>query len=139
MDGDQTHNPDFIPNICKLLGPGNADLVLTSRFMKEGGLINWDLSRIIITYLGHFLTTLFIGSRKDLTSGMRGYRCGKVPEEMLKILKKSNYEFFPLSFLFYKKSKMRIAQIPITLPNRFFGHSKITLKLLVRNIYCIVF
>ena len=138
MDGDQTHNPKYINNIYKKLIDENLDLVLTSRFIEGGGLEKWSLNRKILTNLGHLLTKIVLRSNFDVTSGMRGYRVENIPGSMLNWLQNSNYEYLPMSFFFYKVNNKRIGEIPIVLPSRVYGNTKISFKLVLLNIYCIL-
>ncbi len=137
LDGDQTHDPAYLLRIIQKFYESNDDLILTSRFMRNGGLRDWSFVRRIITYLGHLLTFILIGSSDDLTSGMRGYKVNSIDMEMLTWLLNSDYEFFPLSYYYYKITSKKISQIPIVLPKRSLGSSKLTMKLLFKNIYSI--
>jgi len=139
MDGDQTHDPIYLRSLYETLNVGSADLVLTSRFLPGGGLDNWSLTRKLFTILGHSLTSFIFKSSMDVTSGMRAYRVSSLRSEMLNWLRFSNYEFLPLSYYFYSSHKMYITQIPIKLPKRIFGRSKINFKLIILNIYSILF
>ena len=139
MDGDQTHEPKYIPRIVSVLVTNELDLVLTSRFIGENGIEAWNLLRKILTRLGHTLTMFFLKTSKDLTSGMRGYRVSSVDLQMLDWLINSHYEFLPKSFYYYKKRKARIDQIAIILPKRAYGSSKNNLKLMSKNAIAILF
>jgi hypothetical protein len=115
------------------------DLVLTSRFIGQNGIEEWNLLRKILTRLGHTLTVFFLKTSKDLTSGMRGYRVLGIDLQMLDWLIDSHYEFLPKSFYYYKKRKSRIDQIAIILPKRAYGSSKNNLKLMSKNAIAILF
>ena len=139
MDGDQTHEPKYIPKIVDALVTNELDLVLTSRFIGQNGIEDWNLLRKILTRLGHTLTVFFLKTSKDLTSGMRGYRVLGIDLQMLDWLIDSHYEFLPKSFYYYKKRKSRIDQIAIILPKRAYGSSKNNLKLMSKNAIAILF
>jgi dolichol-phosphate mannosyltransferase len=138
MDGDQTHDPLYLTKIKSGLENSKVDLVLTSRFLLDGGLEKWNLIRKILTYLGHLLTIIFLRTSRDLTSGMRGYRVESIDERMLKWLDSSHYEFLPLSYFYYKNLNKNVIEIPIILPNRVYGNSKMNLRLLLTNVWKII-
>jgi hypothetical protein len=139
MDGDQTHDPLYIPIILKELQSTTADIVLTSRFLEQGGLTDWNLTRKFLTYLGHLLTMLVFRTKTDLTSGMRGYAVLNLEVRMLDWLKDSYYEFFPMSYYYSLKSGKNISEIPVNLPFRAHGNSKINIILILRNVSSILF
>ena len=138
MDGDQTHDPIYITNILKELNFKGSDIVFTSRFLADGGLTDWSFIRKVLTFLGHFLTFLVFQTRKDLTSGMRGYNVSSLDVEMLNWLQNSHYEFFPMSYYFSCSSSKKISEVPVNLPFRAHGNSKVSIKLLLRNVLFIL-
>jgi dolichol-phosphate mannosyltransferase len=138
MDGDQTHDPLYLPKIMDRLENNKVDLVLTSRFLLDGGLEKWNLVRKILTHSGHLLTYIFLRTSRDLTSGMRGYKIESIDERMLKWLEVSHYEFLPLSYFYYINMNRNVIEIPIILPNRVYGNSKMNLRLLLTNVWKII-
>jgi hypothetical protein len=57
---------------------------------------------------------------------------------MLKWLDSSHYEFLPLSYFYYKNLNKNVIEIPIILPNRVYGNSKMNLRLLLTNVWKII-
>jgi dolichol-phosphate mannosyltransferase len=138
MDGDQTHDPQYIDEILVCLSKTDVDLVLTSRFLDAGGIQSWNLFRKALTHLGHILTLILFRTSKDLTSGMRGYKVSSVELAMLDWLKDSNYEFLPKSFYYYKRKKLKTEQLSIVLPKRAYGSSKNNFVLMLKNALAIL-
>ena len=55
MDADRTHNPFEINKMIKTLKKNNADVIITSRFLKKSSLEDWPFLRKIITKIRYYL------------------------------------------------------------------------------------
>ena len=74
MEGDNTHNPDYIPLFLKKIEDG-ADLVIGSRYLRDSRIINWPLKRRVISKVSNFVARFFAGVRlTDVTNGYRSFR-----------------------------------------------------------------
>lgn len=138
MDADCSHSPEYIPEIFNLLKSKSYDIVLTSRFLDKNSINEWNLMRTALTRLGHVLTYVFLQTKNDVTSGMRGYRVSEIDMEMLSWLKDTSYDFFPKIFYYYRKKKKNIGEVSIILPKRVYGSSKMNLKLIFLNVLSII-
>ena len=58
MDADRTHNPYEIKKMLKVLKKNNADVVITSRFIKKSSLEDWPVLRKIITKIRYYLVKI---------------------------------------------------------------------------------
>jgi len=138
MDCDFSHSPYVIPTIIKELNEN--DLVIGSRYIKDGKVIDSPIMRRFISKLANFCASYFVGIKvKDATSGFRGYR--------LEILEKINYDkifsngYSFLTEILYKISKIKnvkIKEIPITFYDRKYGKSKISKKEILKAIYTVI-
>ena len=70
LDGDMSHNPDDIPMFLE--AGRSADLVLGSRYLNGIRIINWPLSRLM---LSKSAATFTRGHRHALTDPTGGYKC----------------------------------------------------------------
>ncbi|TVR16720.1 MAG: polyprenol monophosphomannose synthase [Balneolaceae bacterium] len=72
MDADFSHNPTDIPRLIKTVKNGEADVAVGSRYSKGISIVNWPLSRLILSYganlYARFITGLPI---KDTTAGFK--------------------------------------------------------------------
>ena len=74
MDADLSHNPKELPPMLALLKENKADLVIGSRYVSGINVVNWPLSRIILS-MELFLCAFDTGMRiKDPTAGFVGYK-----------------------------------------------------------------
>ena len=126
LDCDFTHSPDDIPRLLERL-PGH-DVVVGSRYLKSGSLPGWNLLRRFLTNFGHFLTERLLGMTYDATGAFRVYRIGAIPRELFTLIKSRGYSFFFESLFLLHRNGYRIAQVPIVLPARTYGHSKMSFR-----------
>jgi dolichol-phosphate mannosyltransferase len=139
MDGDGSHSPKFLSSFIELLNRNErAGVVIGSRFIKGGGTENWSLLRSAMTRLGHLLTFIFLGTRIDSSSGFRGYKISSDLMARLMLVKHLDYRFFPEITLLLIKSRTPIFQVPIMLPRRTYGSSKMKLTYVIRLVFFIV-
>ena len=126
MDADLTHDPKYIKFLIEKLE--NCDIVITSRFLKKNSLENWPLQRIFLTRTRHVLISLLLSISYDASGAFRCINCEKVTLSDLILAKNNSYAYFWESIFILHKKKYRIGQIPISLPWRIVGSSKMTMK-----------
>jgi len=126
MDADGTHNPKYIK---KMLEKSNiAHLVITNRFLMKNSLSDWNLIRVFITNLRHFLIKLLLGLPYDASGAFRCYNTSKANINDIIQAKDNGYSFFWESLFVLYKKKYLINEIPIVLPDRYSGSSKMKIK-----------
>ena len=73
MDADGSHQPEELPRLLSALV--DADLVLGSRYVKGGRVVNWPKSRELLSKAGNLWTRVALGIRlRDATGGYRAFR-----------------------------------------------------------------
>jgi dolichol-phosphate mannosyltransferase len=73
MDADGSHQPEQLPRLLAALS--HADVVLGSRWIPGGSVVNWPASRHVVSRGGNLYTRLALGAKlKDITGGYRAYR-----------------------------------------------------------------
>ena len=136
MDADFTHNPKFIP---KLLEAGKqADIAITSRHRNDESLENWSIFRKLMTKGGYLLTKLLLNLPYDATGSFRCYNLKNINENIFSLIRGEKYSFFFESLLLLHHHEYSINEIPIVLPSRAAGSSKMTVKDVVNSILWIV-
>ena len=126
MDADGTHDPKYFKLLIEKLK--NFDIVVTSRFLEKNSLENWPLFRIFLTTLRHSTISILLSMPYDASGAFRCINCKRVALSDLILSKKDSYEYFWESIFILHKKKYRIGQIPISLPWRMLGSSKMTVK-----------
>ncbi len=124
LDADFTHTPEAIPRLLAVAD--SADVVVGSRFIEDGGLEGWTFIRKSLTLVGHTLTKHLLGMAHDATGAFRVYDLTAIPRGLFELAQSRGYSFFFESLYILDRNGMRIAQVPVTLPARTQGHSKMT-------------
>lgn len=130
LDCDLTHQPS---DVARLFHHPPADVVLGTRFARAGSLAHWNVVRSAITRLGHLATRGLLGLPFDATGALRRYRLDALGTDWLGQVESDGYAFFFESLLVLQHRGARIAEIPIDLPKRTYGSSKMTVAELVRS------
>ena len=136
MDCDGTHNPTAIKIMFKLIKKYN--LVMTTRFKNKKMYQSWPIKRIFITHMRYYLVRLLLGTKLDSSGGFRLYDLKKIKLRDILQAKDDNYNFFWESTFLLENKKYKITEIPINLPFRTFGASKMRLQDIVSGIFYLI-
>lgn len=125
MDADGSHAPEELPKLLDALV--DADVVLGSRWIPGGKVLNWPLSRHLISRTGNLYTRLALGMPfKDATGGYRAYRMKALDALDLGDVASQGYCFqVDLVWRAYRQNH-RIVEVPITFVERERGNSKMS-------------
>ena len=128
MDADFSHDPDAIGEFLK--HAETADLVLGSRYLHGVTVVNWPLSRLILSYLANVYTRWVTGLPvRDATGGFKCFRRRALEAVRLDRVKSDGYAFqIEMTFKCWRKG-MRIQEIPIMFVDRRVGTSKMSRKI----------
>jgi dolichol-phosphate mannosyltransferase len=124
MDADLSHDPAYLPAMLALLG--NCDVVIGSRYIRDGGTVNWGIGRILLSWLANtFAAILLQIPAHDVTSGYRLYRRHALEWIRTTEVKSTGYSF--LGELLYRahRAGARIVEHPIIFHDRTLGVSKL--------------
>jgi dolichol-phosphate mannosyltransferase len=124
MDADFSHSPDELQPMIELLKT-KADVVVGSRYVNGVNVVNWPLSRVLLSYFAsvyvRFITSMPV---KDATAGFVGYRRIVLESIDLDQIKFVGYAFqIELKYKAWLK-KFKIVEHPIIFINRVLGNSK---------------
>lgn len=128
MDADFSHDPHDIPRFMDAIE--DADLVLGSRYIHGITVVDWPLSRLLLSCAGNLYARAITGMPiRDTTGGFKCFR-RKVLEELdLGSVSSEGYSFqIEINFKVWKKG-FRIVEIPILFRDRTHGRSKMSLKI----------
>jgi dolichol-phosphate mannosyltransferase len=132
LDCDFTHSPDRIPAF--LARAETADVVVGSRYIESESLPGWTMVRKALTSGGHLLTKSLLGISQDATGAFRAYDLTRIPQAAFGLVRSRGYSFFFESMVVLARNGFGIAEIPIKLPARTAGHSKMSLGEIRRSI-----
>lgn len=136
MDGDFTHPPEVIPTL--LQHSGNYDIVIGGRHAKKSSLEGWTAYRKLLTFTGHQFTLRLLHLPYDATSAFRVYRIDIIPLETFKLIQSKSYSFFFESLCIMNENKFTIYDVPVILPPRAAGSSKLKFKDMVQCLILVI-
>ena len=129
MDADFSHDPDAIGEFLE--AAKDADVVLGSRYLHGVTVVNWPLSRLILSYSANLYTRIITGLPvADATGGFKCFRRRALEGVALDRVKTEGYGFqIEMSFRCWRKG-FRIKEIPIMFVDRRAGVSKMNKKII---------
>jgi dolichol-phosphate mannosyltransferase len=132
LDADFTHPPEAIPEF--LSHADSSDVVVGSRYLESNSLPGWTLFRKSLTTLGHLLTENALGMPQDATGAFRVYNLEKIPRRLFELVQSRGYAFFFESLFVLLTNGFRIAEVPLALPARTNGSSKMSYSEVGRSV-----
>ena len=132
MDSDLTHSPADIHRM--LAEAEHADVVVGSRFMREQSLAGWLWWRKAMTHAGNILTNVLLGLTVDATGAFRVYNLHCIPRAIFEMVESRGYNFFYESLHRLSVNGVSVREIPIDLPARTYGHSKMRINDVIQGI-----
>ena len=127
MDCDGTHHPKYIDKMINILIKKKCDIVSTNRFLNKNSLKGWSLWRKLLTSIRFIIINKLFNIKYDSSGAYRCYNVNNVKLKDLLKAKNNSYSFFWQSTLILSK-KYQIREIPINLPARNQGSSKMQIK-----------
>jgi dolichol-phosphate mannosyltransferase len=125
MDADGSHQPEQLPALLAALR--HADLVIGSRWVAGGSVVNWPLSRRVLSVGGNVYARLLLGlPLRDVTAGYRLFRRTTLQSIDLDSVESAGYIFqADLAFRTHRAG-LRVVEVPIEFVERVRGESKMT-------------
>ncbi len=136
MDCDGTHNPKYIPKLLK--ESELCDLVITTRFKNKNSLKDWPLRRKFLTTLRLIITKIILNINYDSSGAFRCFCRNKILLKDIMLINSNNYDFFFESIYRFDKKKYYIKEIPIQLPFRKLGKSKMTIYHIMQSLFTLI-
>ncbi|MFN0179857.1 MAG: polyprenol monophosphomannose synthase [Gemmatimonadales bacterium] len=131
MDADFSHDPKFLKHL--IAASTQADLVLGSRYHSGVNVINWPMSRLLLSYCANIYVRWVTGlPLTDATGGFKCFRRAVLEALPFDRIRSNGYAFqIEMSFRAWRK-KFRLIEIPIVFTDRVEGTSKMN-KAIVRE------
>lgn len=125
MDADGSHAPEQLHRLLDALP--KADLVLGSRWVPGGEVVNWPAQRKFLSLGGSLYSRLALGANiRDMTGGYRAFRADTLRKLNLASVA-SAYYCFQIDLLWRTlELGFRVREVPITFLEREFGESKMS-------------
>ncbi|MGH8185908.1 MAG: polyprenol monophosphomannose synthase [Steroidobacteraceae bacterium] len=133
MDADLSHMPSDLPRL--LAAAANADLVIGSRYVSGGRVINWPRRRVLLsTFANHYVRVLTRLDVRDVTSGFRCWRRHTLQQIPLTELRSDGYAFQVEMTWHAGRAGARIVEVPITFVERRQGESKLSGRVIAESV-----
>jgi len=134
MDADGSHAPEQLPRLLAALGC--ADVVLGSRWVPGGEVVNWPRHRELLSRGGNAYTRLVLGlPLRDATGGYRAYRREVLDALPLGEVSSQGYCFqVDLAWQAWRAGN-RVVEVPITFVERERGESKMSRDIVVEALW----
>ena len=125
MDADGSHQPEQLRSL--LVALADADVVLGSRWVSGGSVVNWPLRRKALSLGGNVYTRVLLGMPiADATGGYRAYRASALRVLDLHDVASAGYCFQVDLVWRAVRRGMTVVEVPITFVERTIGHSKMS-------------
>lgn len=123
IDADSSHPPEVLPQM--IAAAQEADLVIGSRWVRGGKVVNWPLHRKALSVGGNLYIKGLLGmSVNDATAGYRVYRADALRQLDLSTVDSYGYCFQADLTWRAERRDLRIVEVPITFVEREIGQSK---------------
>lgn len=129
MDADFSHDPKMIPRFLEEIEA--ADLVIGSRYVQGVNVVNWPMSRLLLSYFANIYSRFVTGMPlHDATGGFKCFRTVVLEKIALERVRSNGYSFqIEMNFLVWNLGA-KIKEIPIIFVDRRSGVSKMSRKII---------
>lgn len=137
MDADFSHDPEYLPVFLEEIR--NHDVVLGSRYIHGVTVVNWPMSRLLLSYFANVYARFVTGLPvQDTTGGFKCFRIEALKSIDLSRLHSGGYSFqIEVTYKLWKKG-FRIKEIPIIFKDRTHGVSKMSGKIIKEALWLLV-
>ena len=136
MDADLSHQPEQLKDLLTPVVMNRADLTIGTRWMPGGRIVNWPLSRQLISRLGTGYARYALGIQlRDITSGFRVFRREVLESMDFNTIEAKGYGFQIEMALKTLENGFRIQEVPITFVEREGGVSKMSKRIVFEALF----
>ncbi len=139
MDADFSHNPSDLIKLYNAVHFGGADVAVGSRYITGVNVVNWPLSRVLMSYFASVYVRIITGMKiHDATAGFMCYK-----KEVLEKINIDNIRFIGYAFQIEMKyrafvNKFRIVEVPIIFTDRTKGESKMSNAIITEAVFGVI-
>lgn len=139
MDADFSHDPHDLPRLFDACENASADVAIGSRYISGVNVVNWPMSRVLISYFASVYVRMITGMKvRDATAGFVCYR-----RNVLEVIKLDHIKFKGYAFQIEMKFKawkygFNIAELPIIFTDRKEGTSKMSGRIVSEAIFGVI-
>jgi dolichol-phosphate mannosyltransferase len=125
MDADLSHDPAQLPSLIE--GTSRGDIVIGSRYIPGGRIVNWPLRRRLLSrFANAYIRTVTRLEAHDCTSGYRCWRRDALAGLSLDRVVSEGYSFLVEMLFVAAQRGLVVVEVPITFVERRLGESKLS-------------
>ena len=126
MDSDHSHDPKYLPDLLNAVEQ-DLDLVIGSRYVKGVNVVNWPMSRLLLSWFANKYARVVTGlPLSDATAGFKCFRREVLEAIDFGEVGSTGYAFqIEMDFRAWKKG-FRVGEVPIVFVDRVEGESKMS-------------
>jgi dolichol-phosphate mannosyltransferase len=133
MDADGSHQPEELPQLLAALG--DADLVIGSRWIPGGSIVNWSKGREALSRGGNLYVRVLLGiDVHDATSGFRAFRRQALEKIDLGTVRSAGYVFQTDLVARTLDAGLSVREVPIEFVERVRGESKMSPRVALESL-----
>lgn len=139
MDADFSHNPNDLEKLYQACHFGEADVAIGSRYVTGVNVVNWPLSRVLMSYFASVYVKIITGMKiHDATAGFICYK-----REVLEKINIDKIHFIGYAFQIEMKYRayinaFRIVEVPIIFTDRTKGESKMSNAIIKEAVFGVI-
>ena len=139
MDADFSHNPADLEKLYNACHLGDADLAIGSRYVTGVNVVNWPLSRVLLSYFASVYVRFITGMKiHDATAGFVCYK-----RQVLECINLDEIKFVGYAFQIEMKYRtfcknFTISEVPIIFTDRTKGQSKMSNSIIVEAVFGVI-
>ena len=139
MDADFSHDPKDVIKLYNACHKEGADMAIGSRYATGVNVVNWPMSRVLMSYLASKYVRLITGMKiHDTTAGFVCYKRHVLEAIDLDSVKFIGYAFqIEMKFKVYLK-KFKIVEVPVIFTDRTRGESKLSSGIISEAIFGVI-
>lgn len=140
MDADFSHNPNDLIKLYDACSQKDADMAVGSRYVTGVNVVNWPLSRVLLSYFASVYVKMITGMK--ICDATAGFVCYK--KEVLQNLNLNKVKFVGYAFQIEMKyrvycKKFNIKEVPIIFTDRTKGESKMNYGIIKEAVFGVLF
>lgn len=138
MDADFSHDPDDVPRLIEVLQRNESDVAVGSRYHNGISIVNWPLSRLILSYSANLYARIVTGLPiKDTTAGFKAFKREVLETINLDRIKSNGYSFQIEMHYRALKAGFRLKEVSIIFRERTEGVSKMSRSIIFEAIWMV--
>ncbi len=139
MDADFSHNPNDLEKLYLACSEKNADMTIGSRYVTGVNVVNWPLSRVLLSYFASVYVRIITGMKiHDTTAGFVCYKRKVLESINLDKIKFVGYAFqIEMKYRAFAKG-FSLVEVPIIFTDRTKGESKMSSGIIKEAVFGVI-